>query len=88
MAASSELPVHQDMLSDPSFGNDSVEEVRRASSGSFTSLTPLAFLGRSADVFADKAAIAYGDRRLSYQRVRCAGHPTGARVTGFRHTAR
>ena len=34
---------------------------------SFTPLTPLAFLERSADVFADKTAIAYGDRRLSYR---------------------
>ena len=33
---------------------------------SFTSLTPLAFLERAADVFADKTAIAYGDRRASY----------------------
>jgi fatty-acyl-CoA synthase len=33
---------------------------------SFTSLTPLSFLERSADVFADKTAIAYGHRRLSY----------------------
>ncbi|MDQ4119136.1 MAG: acyl--CoA ligase family protein [Actinomycetota bacterium] len=31
-----------------------------------TPLTPLAFLGRSADVFADKAAIVYGDRRHTY----------------------
>ena len=34
---------------------------------SFTPLTPLAFLERSSDVFADKTAIAYGDRRLSYR---------------------
>ncbi|TDW21920.1 long-chain-fatty-acid--CoA ligase [Kribbella kalugense] len=33
---------------------------------SFTALTPLSFLQRSADVFADKTAIAYGDRRISY----------------------
>ena len=33
---------------------------------SFTALTPLAFLERASDVFADKTAIAYGDRRLSY----------------------
>ena len=33
---------------------------------SFTPLTPLAFLERAADVFADKTAIAYGDRRVSY----------------------
>ena len=36
------------------------------SSGSYTALTPLAFLERSLDVFADKTAIAYGDRRLTY----------------------
>jgi len=34
---------------------------------SFTALTPLAFLGRSADVFADKTAIVYGDRRSTYR---------------------
>jgi acyl-CoA synthetase (AMP-forming)/AMP-acid ligase II len=33
---------------------------------SFTALTPLAFLGRSADVFAEKTAVVYGDRRSSY----------------------
>ncbi|WP_328327651.1 long-chain-fatty-acid--CoA ligase [Kribbella sp. NBC_00382] len=33
---------------------------------SFTALTPLSFLQRAADVFADKTAIAYGERRLSY----------------------
>jgi fatty-acyl-CoA synthase len=33
---------------------------------SYTALTPLAFLGRAADVFADKTAIAYGDRRVTY----------------------
>ncbi|SFO32374.1 fatty-acyl-CoA synthase [Pseudonocardia ammonioxydans] len=31
-----------------------------------TPLTPLAFLGRSADVFGDKTAIVYGDRRHTY----------------------
>ena len=36
------------------------------SSDSYTALTPLAFLECSLDVFADKTAIAYGDRRLSY----------------------
>ena len=35
-------------------------------SNSFTPLTPLAFLERAADVFSDKTAIAYGDRRVSY----------------------
>jgi len=34
---------------------------------SFTALTPLAFLGRSAEVFADKTAIVYGDRRWTYR---------------------
>jgi acyl-CoA synthetase (AMP-forming)/AMP-acid ligase II len=33
---------------------------------SFTSLTPLAFLERAADVFSDKTAIAYGERRTTY----------------------
>nr|WP_163513532.1 acyl--CoA ligase family protein [Fodinicola acaciae] len=32
----------------------------------FTPLTPLAFLDRSARVFPDKTAIAYGDRRVTY----------------------
>jgi fatty-acyl-CoA synthase len=32
-----------------------------------TPLTPLAFLRRSAEVFPDKTAIVYGDRRLSYR---------------------
>ncbi len=32
----------------------------------FTPLTPLAFLDRSARVFPDRTAIAYGDRRISY----------------------
>src|SRR6478735_5177191 len=36
------------------------------SARSFTALTPLAFLERAADAFADKTAIAYGDRRVSY----------------------
>jgi fatty-acyl-CoA synthase len=34
---------------------------------SFTPLTPLAFLGRSAEVFAEKTAIVYGDRRSTYR---------------------
>jgi acyl-CoA synthetase (AMP-forming)/AMP-acid ligase II len=34
---------------------------------SFTALTPLALLGRSAEVFADKTAIVYGDRRSTYR---------------------
>ena len=32
-----------------------------------TPLTPLAFLRRSAEVFPDKTAIVYGDRRTSYR---------------------
>jgi fatty-acyl-CoA synthase len=32
----------------------------------FTPLRPLAFLHRSAQIYADKIAIAYGDRRISY----------------------
>src|ERR671926_1986783 len=34
---------------------------------SFTALTPLAFLGRSAEVFPSKTAVVHGDRRLSYR---------------------
>ena len=34
---------------------------------SFTALTPLAFLRRSADVFPDKTAIVHGERRLTYR---------------------
>jgi len=33
----------------------------------FTSLTPLAFLERSADVFPDKSAIVHGERRITYR---------------------
>jgi fatty-acyl-CoA synthase len=33
----------------------------------YTPLTPLAFLERSATVFPDKVAIAYGDRRITYR---------------------
>ena len=33
---------------------------------SFTHLTPLAFLERAAEVFADKTAIAYGDHRREH----------------------
>src|SRR3954452_9469668 len=36
---------------------------------SFTPLTPLAFLGRSAEVFPEKTAIVHGDRRVSYREV-------------------
>ena len=50
MAPTFDVPVGQDVKS----------------SDSYTALTPLAFLERSLDVFADKTAIAYGDRRLSY----------------------
>ncbi len=34
---------------------------------SFTALTPLAFLGRSGEVFAEKTAIVYGERRSTYR---------------------
>ena len=51
------------------------------STNSFTSLTPLAFLERSADVFADKTAIAYGDRRSSYSEF-------GAEATRLAHALR
>ena len=36
---------------------------------SFTALTPLALLRRSAEVFPDKTAIVYGDRRIPYRDV-------------------
>lgn len=38
-----------------------------AASVSFTELTPLAFLERAAQVFADKTAIVYHERRISYR---------------------
>ena len=43
-----------------------VEHARQMQATSYTALTPLAFLERAADVFADKTAIAYGDRRSTY----------------------
>jgi fatty-acyl-CoA synthase len=51
------------------------------SAHSFTPLTPLAFLERAADVFADKLAIAYGDRRVSYSEL-------GAEATRLAHALR
>jgi fatty-acyl-CoA synthase len=54
---------------------------RRMTAGSFSSLTPLAFLERAADVFADKTAIAYGDRRVSYSEF-------GAEATRLAHALR
>jgi len=48
---------------------------------SFTHLTPLAFLERAADVFADKTAIAYGDHRMSYSEF-------GAEATRLAHALR
>ncbi|MET0456990.1 MAG: long-chain-fatty-acid--CoA ligase [Mycobacterium sp.] len=51
------------------------------SSCCYTALTPLAFLGRSLDVFADKTAIAYGDRRLTYNEF-------GAAATRLAHALR
>ncbi len=50
-------------------------------SPSFTALTPLAFLERAADVFADKTAIAYEDRRVSYSEF-------GAEATRLAHALR
>jgi fatty-acyl-CoA synthase len=41
-------------------------EVSLMSTVSFTALTPLTFLSRCAEVFADKTAIVYGDRQFSY----------------------
>ena len=43
-----------------------------------TPLTPLAFLRRSAEVFPDKTAVVYGDRRISYRRRRDASDPSAA----------
>jgi fatty-acyl-CoA synthase len=40
---------------------------RSVSALSFTPLTPLAFLGRSAEVFPDRTAIVHGDRRVTYR---------------------
>ena len=37
------------------------------SAACYTPLTPLAFLARSAEVFADKDAIVYGERHLTYR---------------------
>jgi fatty-acyl-CoA synthase len=51
------------------------------SARSFTALTPLAFLERAADAFADKTAIAYGDRRSSYSEF-------GAEATRLAHALR
>jgi hypothetical protein len=48
---------------------------------SFTPLTPLSFLERAADVFADKTAIAYGERRVSYSEF-------GAEATRLAHALR
>ena len=38
-----------------------------ADSVGLSQLTPLAFLGRSAEVFADKTAIVHGSRRITYR---------------------
>ncbi len=48
---------------------------------SYTSLTPLAFLERASDVFANKTAIAYGARRVSYSEF-------GAEATQLAHALR
>ena len=50
-------------------------------SHSFTALTPLAFLERASEVFAEKTAIAYGDRRISYREL-------GAEATRLAHALR
>ena len=55
---------------------------------SFTALTPLSFLQRSADVFADKTAIAYGERRLSYSEFGAEATPPGRRAAGLGRPAR
>ena len=48
---------------------------------SFTHLTPLSFLERAADVFADEAVVAYGDHRMSYSEF-------GAEATRLAHALR
>ncbi len=48
---------------------------------SFTALTPLAFLERASDVFVEKTAIAYGERRISYREF-------GAEATRLSHALR
>ncbi|CAN5465452.1 AMP-binding protein [soil metagenome] len=50
-------------------------------SHSFTALTPLSFLERASEVFAEKTAIAYGDRRISYREL-------GAEATRLAHALR
>ena len=51
---------------------------------SFTHLTPLCFLARAADVFSDKTAIAYGDRRTSYSEFGRRGDATRTRPARLR----
>jgi fatty-acyl-CoA synthase len=46
-----------------------------------TPLTPLAFLGRAAEVFPDREAVVYGDRRMSYRQL-------SAEVTRVAHALR
>jgi acyl-CoA synthetase (AMP-forming)/AMP-acid ligase II len=53
----------------------------------FTSLTPLAFLERSLDVFADKTAIAYGDRRVSYSEFGAGARRLAQALRGPQHSA-
>jgi fatty-acyl-CoA synthase len=53
----------------------------RGADVSRTPLTPLAFLGRSAEVFADKVAIVHGDRRITYRQF-------AAEVTRLAHALR
>jgi fatty-acyl-CoA synthase len=55
--------------------------VTESTNTSFTPLTPLAFLGRSAEVFADKVAIVHGERRITYRQF-------AAEVTRLAHALR
>ncbi len=43
------------------------QPAQRPADAGRTPLTPLAFLGRSAEVFGDKVAIVHGDRRATYR---------------------
>jgi non-ribosomal peptide synthetase component E (peptide arylation enzyme) len=48
-----------------------------------TPLTPLAFLGRAAEVFADRDAVVYGERRVTYAQLSDAGDACRSRVAGL-----
>ena len=58
------------------------------STNSFTPLTPLAFLERAADVFADKTAIAYGARRVSYSEFGAEATRLARALRAFRRAVR